>query len=1532
MNSFCWKIFGTCLFLLFVGFGAGCADDGSETQDQPESGIQLPEEFRSLVVPSEEGQIEFYFRAEGIWKASVSEPADQWCIVVPTKGGSGTAWIQVRFAQNTSVEERNAVIMLQCGDQIRTVDVAQKGMDCLTLTRSQFELGREGGVVDVEVEANIAFEYEVEVECRDWIREETTRSMQTTALRFRVDPYKGGPVRQGAIRIAGGGKTETIRIYQEGTDPAIVLSQDEYVLPHEATTVRVDLLSNVEFEVQMPEVEWIRDVSSRVLSAHTHFFEIAENPSEEDRSAEVRYTDRVTGYSKSVRILQKGRSVAVVAKDEYEVPLSGGFVTFAVRYNNGCVVSIPDDVYWIERIYRMMPRSMQEEEVILKVGPTDASRKATVAITDAEGNSLASIRIFQNDNLLLVLSERESVVSWKGGDVRVELRPDMLFSYEIYEKAADWLRYVETVGNVARFRIEPNYSDKHRTGMVEFFPKATKISDEVFIRQMPENSLALAKDTYVVPNEGGGVEVSLDSYASFKVDISEEWVQRVDKSTRRQELLSFKVAPNPSDKYRAATVTFVPDDGTATQKFTIYQIPEDEIVIPQRDVTIPSTGGGAWVEILGSADYAVTASADWVLWSQKSDPKRMLLIMSYPFESDTSREAEVVVKNLVTGEEQTIQVTQLQKNTLVVAQPSYLVKPEGGTLAFDVQTNVPLEVGIDPEAQSWLTHIETRALEPRTLRFEVAAGSEEREGVITIRGGGIAQVVSVLQSANEDYDARERQALNALFDATGGSKWPKRGYWGSDQPLDRWYGVTCTNGRVTSIQLPNNGLMGSLPAALGNLTALETIDLHNNGITGPLPDVFGRMKKLKTLRIDGNGMGGDLPPSLGELEQLIHLDISKNAFTGRLPDSFVNLGALEIFRASEAGLVGGIGVVPEGSPNLRILDLSSNGFTGEIPEAMYNLTKLSELDLHGNPISGPIASALGNLHSLTELNLSSTRIAGDIPSSIGILQKLLNLDLHDAQMSGSLPESMGELTQLVTLRLENNRFSGTVPESLMQHRRWAQFWGSVLDQRGPGLSTGVVPLPGPSFSSYDLNGKLVHSGFVYVQNELTVLFQWELNNLECARLMSDLIPVYRDLKQYGLEIVGYAYDQGEEVSSYVNQMHIYWPTVHVNAATGANNIFRTSVFPTITMVDRYERTVFCSLIDDIDDAVAFIRKRFEQFTPYESTDYTSDGKVDQLQRATEGAGIDIVLMGDAFSDREIEDGSYDRAMQRAMGHFFSIEPYKSFRNYFNVYSVKVVSKNEGYFTGAENALGSFFKGSSTIGGDSKLCRKYALRVPGMTEEKLDNTLVIALMNSDRYGGISYLTYSDKSPYGSGFAACYFPLGSDQNTFAELLHHEAGGHGFAKLGDEYSTGAGPIPQSVSDQIRAWSAYGWWRNIDLTSDPSAVKWSHFLMDNRYANEGLGVFQGGYAYGSGVFRPTSNSIMNDNKGGFNAPSREAIYMRIMWLAHGPNWKYNYEEFVKWDARNRKRQASVPERASDRRYVPLPPPVVIDSPSVRH
>lgn len=332
---------------------------------------------------------------------------------------------------------------------------------------------------------------------------------------------------------------------------------------------------------------------------------------------------------------------------------------------------------------------------------------------------------------------------------------------------------------------------------------------------------------------------------------------------------------------------------------------------------------------------------------------------------------------------------------------------------------------------------------------------------------------------------------------------------------------------------------------------------------------------------------------------------------------------------------------------------------------------------------------------------------------------------------------------------------------------------------------------------------------------------------------------------------------------------------------------------------------------------------------YMSTDYSQDGVVKVVQQASVGNGIDIVFMGDAYSDRQIAAGYYEADIKKAMEMLFSEEPYKTYRDHFNVYIVNAVSAAEGYGIGSTSFSGYFGDGTLVGGNDSKVI-EYAQKA--ISSDRMDEAVVIVMMNRDYYAGTCYMYWPNVvDGYGNGLTISYFPLGTDDVMLAGLICHEAGGHGFAKLADEYAyEHMGTISSSaVSEHRIQQDNWGWWKNVDFTSDPAQVRWSYFLEDERYAYQELGVFEGGLTYWSGVWRPTKNSIMRHNTGGFNAPSREAIYYRINKLAYGTDWKYDYETFVEFDEASRKRSsADQKTRANyvERTYEPTAPPVVIN------
>ena len=291
-----------------------------------------------------------------------------------------------------------------------------------------------------------------------------------------------------------------------------------------------------------------------------------------------------------------------------------------------------------------------------------------------------------------------------------------------------------------------------------------------------------------------------------------------------------------------------------------------------------------------------------------------------------------------------------------------------------------------------------------------------------------------------------------------------------------------------------------------------------------------------------------------------------------------------------------------------------------------------------------------------------------------------------------------------------------------------------------------------------------------------------------------------------------------------------------------------------------------------------------------------------LQKATRGnnGGINIVILGDGYDAKDISSGDYLTNIKQEVEYFFGIEPYTTYRDYFNVYTAFPLSTETGVGTVNTiryNRFNTTYIGGVGLTADYDEIFNYALNAPTVTQDNLKQTLIIIVPNSTDYGGITQM-WED----GSAIAFCPLSTYGYPLDSRGVIQHEAGGHGFGKLGDEYIYHNAFIDFcnclccGHTDEFNNAKNLGWYENLSLTGKMHEVPWSHLIFDNRYSDI-VDIFEGGFMHNRGVFRSEQNSCMNNNIPYYSTISRESIVKRIKRYA---GETYSYEEFVANDRRD--------------------------------
>lgn len=328
----------------------------------------------------------------GTW--ALSGETVSWCRPSKTTGQNNDV-VTFNIDENNLSDDRNATYTFTCATESAKFVLTQKGKDALTVTKSKFEVSAQGEQIAVEVNANISFDYEIAQADKSWVSYVGSRAMTTSRLLFSISPNEETATREGTITITSEIGKETIKIYQFGASPALVLTQKEYIVPSDGQTIKVELNSNVDYEVAMPSVDWITESPTRAISTHTHYYTIASNTTCDNRSTEIHFYNKENNIDEIVEITQLQKDALIIGKTDYQVPQEGGTVDVTLQHNIDFEIKINETDTWITQIET---RALQENQLRFNISEntTGAERIGKIMIANIQQNISQTITITQS--------------------------------------------------------------------------------------------------------------------------------------------------------------------------------------------------------------------------------------------------------------------------------------------------------------------------------------------------------------------------------------------------------------------------------------------------------------------------------------------------------------------------------------------------------------------------------------------------------------------------------------------------------------------------------------------------------------------------------------------------------------------------------------------------------------------------------------------------------------------------------------------------------------------------------------------------------------------------------------------------------------------------------------------------------------------------------------------------------------------------------------------------------------------------------
>lgn len=765
-----------CLMMAMMIFVlAGCSDGGGENPVEPtpkpekteivmDSGIVA----NGLSLGAAEGEQSVSFSASADWTLSIASTTDgtSWCKASATSGSKGTANVMFTVTENTGYEDRSVSVTIKSGTASKSFTITQKAADALLVTAAKYEVPQEGGRIEIEVKANITYQMEISGNAKDWITEASSRALTAYVHKLDIALNEDTEKREGEIVFKSGDKVETVKVYQAG-GTFILLSQNECFVSDAGETISVDVKSNVEYGVQMPDVDWITDdPSSRSMSSHTLKYVVAPNEGYDSRSAEIIFYDKNSDLKDTLKVVQAQKDAIVISKKEYEVKRGGETIEVKLSANVDFEVSVPD-TDWLSQVES---RAWKEHTLYFKVAENEsfANRMARIVIKDKNSSLADTLTVIQEGSPTpFRVMQKEYVLPLEGSHMAIRLEYNQPYKI-LYKSDFVW---GDTKGKIADFTDMYIYSigsyHADRQGIIVFSDEQEAYKDTIYVRQQHtqeelHNGRGNSADGFGVTIPCSGLNVSFDIHTNVEhYDIcylgntEEKQIEHISSEKTDfgfREVFSVPAnTDDEDDNYNIAfigpNITFVQGVNVRRQLFIHIDEGREKYLSQDGDtITIH-----AWTE---DDNLNIRLEGDDPSWlsvlktdDTYTDGVRRIntTFVAEPNKTGKTREISVVAFNGFNDSEQ-IRLIQPSGEGVMLSSERMIVGAWKNTPAILLKD---CEYTVEPDASaSWVTVGEAKKKDgiiEQLLAVEANVGDKERSATLTVKSGNITHSLKIRQ-------------------------------------------------------------------------------------------------------------------------------------------------------------------------------------------------------------------------------------------------------------------------------------------------------------------------------------------------------------------------------------------------------------------------------------------------------------------------------------------------------------------------------------------------------------------------------------------------------------------------------------------------------------------------------------------------------------------------------------------------------------------------------------------------------------------